>query len=284
MCPDRSRFPGGRRRAPRGAAPSPASGAPFPASTKGPAGGRVRGGGGAGGASRRRTKLWSRLSSEEGSGRPRRPAGFLPPRGEEEPPAPEADWGISGSGALPAATLLRGHFCRRKTLQCLANLVPARPFQVRTGTVLFLAELRGRKIAQVRGVYNRVSKKNFFFFRIWSGFPYFLKQNKTKQTKQKKKQKTAPQSPRLHTHPRLLRLKHLRGDPGRLGTRRRRRAGEAARGAWEQVSPCIIEPRAGQCDHSLGDMGRRMEEDGVFCDSCAQHQRPELLLKAEPKM
>ena len=187
MCRDRSRFPGGRRRAPRGPPPSPASGAPFPASTKGPAGGRVRGGGGAGGASRRRTKFWSRLSSEEGSGRPQRPAGFLPPRGEEEPPAPEADWGISGSGAPPpSATLLRGHFCRRKTLQCLANLVPVRPFQVCTGTVLFLAELRGRKIAQVRGVYNRVSKRKiFFFFRIWSSFPYFLK--KTKQTNQKKK-------------------------------------------------------------------------------------------------
>lgn len=85
-------------RTPRSSA-LPGLGAPFPASTKGPAGGRVRGGGGAGGASRRRTKFWSRLSSEEGSGRPQRPAGFLPPRGEEEPPAPEADWGISGSGA-----------------------------------------------------------------------------------------------------------------------------------------------------------------------------------------
>ncbi|XDC57951.1 hypothetical protein R6Z07M_009133 [Ovis aries] len=105
VCRYRSRFPGGRRRAPRGPAPSPASGAPFPASTKGPAGGRVRGGGGAGGASRRRTKLWSRLSSEEGSGRPQRPAGFLPPRGEEEPPASKADWGIAGKGAPPPLTL-----------------------------------------------------------------------------------------------------------------------------------------------------------------------------------
>ena len=209
MCRDRSRFPGGRRRAPRGPPPSPASGAPFPASTKGPAGGRVRGGGGAGGASRRRTTLWSRLSSEEGSGRPQRPAGFLPPRGEEEPPAPEADWGIAGSGAPPpSATLLRGHFCRRKTLQCLANLVPALPFQVCTGTVLFLAELRGRKIAQVRGVYNRVSKKKFFFFfRIWSGFPYFLKTKQNKQTKKKTRttKPTFAHTPAIttpETHPR----------------------------------------------------------------------------------
>lgn len=245
MCRDRSRFPGGRRRAPRGPPPSPASGAPFPASTKGPAGGRVRGGGGAGGASRRRTKFWSRLSSEEGSGRPQRPAGFLPPRGEEEPPAPEADWGISGSGAPPpSATLLRGHFCRRKTLQCLANLVPVRPFQVCTGTVLFLAELRGRKIAQVRGVYNRVSKRKIFF-SFGSGLVFHISLKKqNKQTKKKKKYIYRTTKPTFAHTPRLLRLKHIRGGPGRLGTRRRR-AGEAARGAWEQVSPCIIEPRAG---------------------------------------
>lgn len=77
-----------------------------------PAGVGGEGGGGAGGESRSRTKLWSRLSSEEGSGQPQPAAGFLPPRGEEEPPAPEADWGISGSGA----SLLAGHFSRRKTL------------------------------------------------------------------------------------------------------------------------------------------------------------------------
>ena len=135
------------------------------------------------------------LSPAEGRGGASGSRSRLGNRGERCPP--------------PSATLLRGHFCRRKTLQCLANLVPALPFQVCTGTVLFLAELRGRKIAQVRGVYNRVSKKKIFFFlRIWSGFPYFLKTKQNKQTKKKKTRTTKPtfaHTPAIttpETHPR----------------------------------------------------------------------------------
>lgn len=115
--PDKSQFPGGRPRAPRRSCALPCllglrRSSPFANKGAGPRGWGGEGGGGAGGASRSRTKLWSRLSSEEGSGQPQPAAGFLPPRGEEEPPAPEADWGISGSGA----SLLAGHFSRRKTL------------------------------------------------------------------------------------------------------------------------------------------------------------------------
>lgn len=67
-------------------------------------------------------------------------AGFLPPRAEEEPRVPFADRATSGSGA----PLLSGHSCRGKTPACACP-------QASVWTVLFLAELPGRKIAQVRG-------------------------------------------------------------------------------------------------------------------------------------
>lgn len=108
-CPAASRQPEGRRHASERscAPPSSASGALLQQRGR-PA---VGGGGGADGASHSSLKLWSRLASEAGSGQPQPAAGFLPPRGEEEPAAPEADWGTTGSGAH----LLSGHFCRRKT-------------------------------------------------------------------------------------------------------------------------------------------------------------------------
>lgn len=166
-----SRFPGGWQRASERscAPPSSASGARLQQRGR-PAVGR--GGGGAGPASGWRTKLWSRRAAEAGSGRPQPAAGFLPPRGEEEPPAPEADWGITGS----CAPLLLGHFCRRKTSVWQTWCLRACS-RFALGTVLFLAELPGRRIAQVRGILNRVSKKKKkipFFFRTLSRSPHFI--------------------------------------------------------------------------------------------------------------
>lgn len=90
-------------------------------------------------------------------------AGFLPPRAEEEPLAASAHRATSGSGT-PS---LSRRSCRRKTPACACRWTSV-------WTVLFLAELPGRKIAQVRGRFQ--SGVNFFSSLFWilSGFPRFI--------------------------------------------------------------------------------------------------------------
>lgn len=89
-------------------------------------------------------------------------AGFLPPRAQVEPLPASAHRATSGSGT----PFLSGRSCRRKTPACACCWTSI-------WTVLFLAELPGRKIAQVRGRFQ--SGVNFFFlFWILSGFPRFI--------------------------------------------------------------------------------------------------------------
>lgn len=218
--------PGGRQRASeRCCAPPPLP--PALGSNKG-AGPRGAGRSGAGPASGGRTKLWSRRAREAGSGRPQPAAGFLPPRGEEEPPAPEADWGITGS----RAPLLLGHFCRRKTSVWQTWCLRACS-RFSLGTVLFLAELPDRRIAQVTGILNRVSKKKkiLVFFRTLSRSPHFIfKERRTTEL-------TLAQPPRGNYDPNTSRPARGRWGRGGGGGWQARRA----RGSREQVSPCIIE-------------------------------------------
>lgn len=144
--------------------------------------------------------------------------------------------------------------------------MPTRRFQVCAWTVLFLSELLGRKIAQVRGVFNRC--QNFFFFSFWtlSGSPHFIF---------KKRRITA--RPRAHT-PGITKTRSEPGVP--LGCSGRGGGGRSP----EQVSPCIIEASGWGLTAAPRKWGVGCREAGLFCCFCAQDLRAELLLAAEAKM
>lgn len=166
MWGDASPFPGWRA--------DPA--APHPRSpTKGPAAAGGGPGGGAGAASSSRAQSCGvALPRRRGTGSAGR--GISPAQGRGGAPVPFADRATSGSGA----PLLSGHSCRGKTPACACP-------QASVWTVLFLAELPGRKIAQVRGRFQ--SGVNFGSpppsFGYCRDFHVSLKKKKKKEAKPK---------------------------------------------------------------------------------------------------
>lgn len=119
-----------------------------------------------------RTKLWSRPSPEEGSGQ-RRARDF-------SRPGPRRNLGLPQRIRRPPgeASLFFG------VIPVEGKLQRAPAPRASVWTVLFLAELPGRKIAQVRGRFQ--SGVNFGSpHPLWilSGFPRFIKKKKKRKTK-----------------------------------------------------------------------------------------------------
>lgn len=193
----RARFPGGRRRAPSLFCLLRRS------PTKGQAGGGGGGGGGgAAGASRSRTKLWSRLSSEEGSGQPQPAAGFLPkPLGAPQRAVPPFSRVVSADGKLSSVWPT---WCRRARSRFALGLF----------CFCFWRNYRAGRLHKLGAFsFNRVSKKKIFFFFLsdLSGPSHFLF-----------KARCSTELTLAHS-PAIIETQTRPEERGPLGTRRRRR-------------------------------------------------------------